>query len=466
MMIVALMSVCVFAQPAPELGETVAEYFDRYEVWVDSIPEDQRAWGEVEAIDRAIKDRSNGLRLARSPSDDSWEQSVLFVETNRDLVDRVLKVSRIPYLAMPRDEMEGEASGVEGPPAIGLLLPHLGMLWTQERLILIEAKMAFRQGDTDRMIECIESSNRLADFVPLSGSSIEMSVGIAMTSTSISPLMGRRVDLSKCSDANLVRLSKLFHSIDQDRIVDAGMFEQWGLEDLINWLYQDSKNGRLTIEGSKRLVKLTREFESISDGKASDSDPGLSAMFVRNKVLPMHDQRQAAKEYFEAVHMDLSTPPHLLRSFRSAEVMDGLLEEEFKFAPVSIFAIEFERLYSRWMMHQSEKAAFQILVAAHRYNLRHGSFPTSLESIDSDLFTVDVIDLYTGESMGYKFVDGQPMIYSVGPDRDGDGGKPVFDKDGNPEAWPEFLTLDELEAINATDPASIDGDWILYPMNQ
>jgi hypothetical protein len=147
----------------------------------------------------------------------------------------------------------------------------------------------------------------------------------------------------------------------------------------------------------------------------------------------------------------------------SSAVLDELIDSEFKYLPVALVAVDIRKPSVRWMMYQAEQSALDVLIAAHRYKLRHGRFPADLASIDADLLAGDPIDPYTGEPMGYRLIEGEPRIYSVGPDRDDDGGQRVLDEDGNPERWPDFLTLDELEALDEPGRAGIDGDWVLYP---
>lgn len=54
------------------------------------------------------------------------------------------------------------------------------------------------------------------------------------------------------------------------------------------------------------------------------------------------------------------------------------------------------------------------------------------------------------------------MIWSAGEDMDDDGGEPRLDGDGA-RVPPSWKPRDEVERILADDPASIDGDWVLFP---
>jgi len=463
---VALAASTLLAQPSPELGEPASDYFDRYGAWVETIPPEQRAWGEVEAIDRALKERTDGLRLAREPDDPDWARSVEFVKANPDLVERVIQVSRLPYLGVPEAILHDEEFGDEFPPGMGLVLPQLGMLMKQSRLLVIESHLANDRGDFDRAIECMESTRRLSGFVALSNAMMEMLVEVAMSSTTISPVLEKQLEISAWSEADLVRWSHMPRTPGGDRLSNAGLFEQWGFEDLISWLYEDSEDGRLTLDGSKRMARLVRNLDSFTDEEKSasdDSDPGFGAMFIGRMVLPKREQQEAAARVFKAVDTDFGTKVYQIRSFESSAALDELIDSEFKYLPVALVAVDIRKPYVRWMMYQAEQSALDVLIAVHRYKLRHGQFPADLASIDADLLAGDPTDPYTGGPMGYRLIEGEPRIYSVGPDRDDDGGQRILDKDGRPEPWPDFLTLDKLEALDEPGRAGIDGDWVLYP---
>ncbi|MFK7883374.1 MAG: hypothetical protein AB8F26_04210 [Phycisphaerales bacterium] len=88
--------------------------------------------------------------------------------------------------------------------------------------------------------------------------------------------------------------------------------------------------------------------------------------------------------------------------------------------------------------------ALRLAIAAYRHRSRHAEFTPSIETIDHDLLGFEPIDMITGEHLKYKVVENRPLIYTVGADRDDDGGHHVRD------------------AIQTTNRVIADGDYILF----
>ncbi len=65
------------------------------------------------------------------------------------------------------------------------------------------------------------------------------------------------------------------------------------------------------------------------------------------------------------------------------------------------------------------------------------------------------IDRYTGEPLRYVFAEGRPRLYSVGRDRDDDGGRPT---DSPQDAQGPFGPSED-----DSQQSQYDGDWILWP---
>ena len=74
--------------------------------------------------------------------------------------------------------------------------------------------------------------------------------------------------------------------------------------------------------------------------------------------------------------------------------------------------------------------------------------------------------------MKYRLINGKPVLYSIGVDRDDDGGQPPM-VDGvadnaSVRHWKSTQRVAELKAIQAQNgPSSSialpDGDWVLWP---
>jgi hypothetical protein len=79
-----------------------------------------------------------------------------------------------------------------------------------------------------------------------------------------------------------------------------------------------------------------------------------------------------------------------------------------------------------------------VIVAAHRYEMKEGFWPESLNELMCDGYIESVpIDPFSGEQLAYRKTDNSFVLYSVGTDRVDNGGKAEYDKEGNIAKWPK-----------------------------
>ena len=164
-------------------------------------------------------------------------------------------------------------------------------------------------------------------------------------------------------------------------------------------------------------------------------------------------------ERLAMIEDDLKTPMHERPVSRERAYLDKLFDSSLVYAKYYVLP-EYV-----WTSTDGYRANLQKLewarrsalagIALEQYQRRHGRWPESLEALQAEDESVDLIDPITGGPVLYTFIDGQPVIYSVGVDRDDDGGQPpACDERGyrpNAASWGE-------------NTAHVDGDWILFPL--
>jgi hypothetical protein len=97
-----------------------------------------------------------------------------------------------------------------------------------------------------------------------------------------------------------------------------------------------------------------------------------------------------------------------------------------------------------------------VAIALELYRRQYGSYPDSLDQLTPALLPHVPADRITGQPLRYRLIDGKPIVYSIGADRDDDGGSPPVTKGGEPAplaaAWWEV-----------PKERACDGDWVIYP---
>jgi hypothetical protein len=96
-----------------------------------------------------------------------------------------------------------------------------------------------------------------------------------------------------------------------------------------------------------------------------------------------------------------------------------------------------------------------LYIAAHRHRGRHSEFPASMDRFDSDLIGFELIDQYSGKPLLYGLADGQPLIWSTGPDR-------VDDRASERVQSEMWIPLDALGEMDESERAEIRGDIVYF----
>jgi hypothetical protein len=91
---------------------------------------------------------------------------------------------------------------------------------------------------------------------------------------------------------------------------------------------------------------------------------------------------------------------------------------------------------------------------------QRGKYPDSLDVLVPQFLPKVPADRVTGDPVRFRIVDGRPLIYSVGADRDDDGGRQATRIDAEGLPVPDEIASTPWGRNLQTTP---DGDWVLYP---
>src|SRR5207245_1249906 len=78
----------------------------------------------------------------------------------------------------------------------------------------------------------------------------------------------------------------------------------------------------------------------------------------------------------------------------------------------------------RWEREGTHLALLEVALAVRMYYLEHGRYPGRVSEISKKWLPAVPIDLWD-QPIAYRLKDGQPIIYSLGPDGKDDGGRPA-----------------------------------------
>jgi hypothetical protein len=221
--------------------------------------------------------------------------------------------------------------------------------------------------------------------------------------------------------------------------------------DLYQRIYTDDGrgDGRITAQG----LQTVNEFQALRAGNADWAAAPLFTVLIASRSEMTH----VTDELFDRLESEIGQP-YWQRT--NATVYDEVAQlsrssfDRIRYAPILIeFSAVLHSASAGERITQQRDVTLTAL-ALELYHRRHGSWPKALTELVPDLLPAVPPDRFTGGPLRYRVVSGRPLLYSVGPDKKDDGGKPIEAKVA------DSIRFDLAEPAETKIP---DGDWILWP---
>ncbi|MEP0847594.1 MAG: hypothetical protein HRF50_12360 [Phycisphaerae bacterium] len=454
---------------------------------IAAIPESERAWPLYR--EAALKTTPWPKRHpeAVTPEDPNWPQVVKLVESNAEPIRLYHQGAARAALGAPigfepdleleyrhSPERLAQAKAVqqpntdENPFVMGILLPSLASLREGAKLLALDARVAAQSGDAERAMNDARTLLRLSDHVAnenfLICDLVSLSIG-AMGFNLVGEVIDRRPDL--LGEPQLVELS---HRIAALR--GGGTFhvsyrgERVFFEDFLQRVYTDDGHGggHLTREGFELITSITSgtpEPEWSTAARFAFA-PVFGAVLADRNEMWRH-----WRELMDAADADAQIP--LWK--RGASAADQMLVEltssrfaKFRYFPLAVLVPSLSAAAHHAEYATQQRDAALVVLAANLHRLRSGAWPQTIAELSPRYLPTVPPDRYDGRPIKYVFRDGRPVVYSVGVDRDDDGGVPPIGKDGNQRAR-RFVPADTLAGGTTSYlfNGDVNGDWVLWP---
>lgn len=458
-----------------------------------AIPERERAWPVYERaialldplpqeVERDLPDdpyfgRSGWPYLA--PGDPRRPAAEAYAAEQQDVLEIVRQAASMPALGLEVRADSGEEAldlGItptwleasfpewkENPPVIGVLLPHLGQMRTIARLLAFDSMLARERGEIARWLRNIRALAGLAEHVRQSPFMISDLVSMAILVVACDET-ARMLESSAgmLSDAEWAEVAHMLGSHPRD---GEGMVrfhsERAFFEDTLQRIYSDDGKGggHVTATGMRFLGPL---------GAGTPEGSRLARALAPVVAVVRADRHATMREYERVVGNTIA------RASESPWLWTEAPDTEFKrvsenpwwkarFAPIPIVVSEFVHGIVTGHQVQLIRDALLAAIALELHKRREGEYPASLAELSPTLLPRTPLDMFDGRPVRYKVVDGVPVIYSIGADREDDGGvRPAPRHEWDARAWRSETEVAEMLA----DPerrARIDADWVLYP---
>ena len=354
------------------------------------------------------------------------------------------------------------AAGAPPRRLIDVLLPHLGGLRTIARLLEADAWLAAKRGDADRFLADIDAMLAIADHTEEHTTLINQLVAVAVRVLAFERIMGTigsHPDL--LDESALERLGKRLAQISRDgesRLDLTG--ERHFFEDIIQRVYTDDGkgNGLFTAAGSAMLAsKEWYRSQPVSRPKPSAGEritTGATRLYAsdRRTVTETYERfLDGAARWGEKPLWERGTNDDAW--LEATKVSASSFPQDPGMMMVSMIAPAYTNAYTAVETQHMQREATAVAIALARFRAKHGDWPTTLSDLVPDLIEAVPVDRFTGDPLRYTLTDEGPLLYSVGMDRDDDGGRAA-------ERASRWVPADRVAETVAENPGEHDGDWV------
>jgi hypothetical protein len=349
------------------------------------------------------------------------------------------------------------------------------------RLLLADSRRAVASGEDKVFVANLRTLLGMADHLR-DGSPMIMAelrafacygTGLQLMGT----MLADKPDL--LTDEDLVDLAHRFAAFSGGGTLRANLEgERLLFEDLLQRIYTDNGrgDGRLTPEGYTFLQQLHDVENPLNPRLESDWDPivepltatALSLVTAGRKEMSQMADRLVLRFQAERAgplwQWDVSTAEAQIQELLGSPYL------KLRYWPVLYIFPGFQHVALRGEVLTQQRDATLAAIALELHHRRHGAWPQSLEELTPFPLPKVPLDRFTGQPLRFRLVDGQPLLYSTGVDRDDDGGR--AHRMGNDlaqrwEPWAKVITPPRLVNDGFGNLVYLgpkfDWDWILWP---
>lgn len=396
------------------------------------------------------------------PGDAHWSEARAYIERNQHAIDLTRQATARPYAGF-RMSLESQfqpgvinpspsSPDASNPYMLDLVIDSLGRYREFARVLRVDSLHAAEGRDGTRCVENIRSMFQMATHAEENDALIAQVVGIAiraLATDTLGRLIVEHPDL--LTDADLAGLASLVRDSTPQLSFAS---EHRVMMDMCQRVYTDDGrgNGRMCAAGWKFLESCNRQ-----------SPPLPSMRFLGPLLLPGSATRREFIDECDAIIADAQREAEAPMWMWTALPGDALYDARFTAVALKpplgfpyIFASGFGSAAFSFERFEQHRDATLTLIALEQHRRAHGQFPDSLDALVPEFLAVLPRDRYDRTPIKYRLDEhGTPVLYSVGSDRQDDGGVPVDPTDDGTAA----MKWEPPHRAGTLPP----GDWILFP---
>ena len=291
-----------------------------------------------------------------------------------------------------------------------LLLPHLAELKREAQVFRIEALLATEQGETDQSMASLEQIIRVGQLLkdePLLISQLVRLSCLSIAVGGMEPLLARQ----PLTAPQLDRLR--------------GLCEQAKIEGGLRWaLLGERSLGLHFFESAGNPVGLGQQGGPGNENGAETANLSATLGFMKVTGLQASDRRLMWETFDAAIALAENQTPVGLRG---VEDLDQSVQKQARSFPPKIISglvlPSCAKSHLKFSAFEARRRAALTALATERYRLTHGDLPLELGKLVPDFLPAIPADPFVDHSLRYVRLPKGYVVYSVGIDRQDDGGK-------------------------------------------
>ena len=440
-----------------------------------AVPASERAWPRYrEALVAMSPQPQIEGPMSRLPRDDDagWTQWSAYVRDHSEALGKIRAAAMMPRLGYvasfginPEDQSLWPQTAQDPRPEgaqllIGVLVPHLAELRKTSRALNFDALLAAHEGDGERAAADLIAMLGLAQHMRQTPVFIADLVSFAILAQMLHATGTILYAWPEVfSDTQLSAIAHRIAGFSGGGRLQATLDGERALQrDFIQHAFTDdgSGNGHITDEGLRLYSEiLSWNSELEKELGASVASPAIAPL----AALVVADRQAVTDEYdrlMDLIERDLSTPLWKIDHFQSDREVQRYVPSlllNTRYLGIGILLSALSHAVITTEQTTQLRDATLVAIGLELYRREHNRWPATLDAIVPQWLPEVPPDRFDGSPVRYALIDGKPVVYSIGTDRDDDGGRAAVLADGTRD--------DNVKRLYGHPP--VDGDWILWP---
>lgn len=343
-------------------------------------------------------------------------------------------------------------------------LPYLAATRKGTQLLRADACRAVLGGDGGRAVEDLQAMFGLGAIVRKPSFLLGQLVGIAIDQAAYDTVLDALASRPDAfTDRDLEALATILDAQRENRFVVELDVERLLFEDLAQRIYTDDGKGggRLAVAGIGGLGRL--DGTMAGSGGRAGMLPFLAGPILSRFVLSREEATRIWNDLFDRYERVARTPVWLQDSVDLREIrrIHAELSERgsgtLRNFPLNLLVPALDQAVLQGHAVRLTHDLARTVVELEMERRRLGGWP-----VESVAATQRSVDPFSGRPLRYGLIDGRPCFWSVGVDRDDDGGVAPADRRRGGLVRPSFGALiSEWSAAPAIDE-TMDGDIVVW----